>query len=150
MDKTKNRWLLFLVVILLISNLVLAFFYFFDEKSNDRKKREDFSMTVYKEIGLTDTQIDTFKVLKDEFFNEMKPMWGEIHSLKDSLYRNMGRGMGDSASNQLMDKLAEKTSAADRKMYNHFLRLRSLCNEDQKVRFDTIIPKLVNRSWRRK
>ncbi len=152
MDKTKNRWLLFLVLILLISNLVLAFFYFMDEKSGTerRKNQQDFAMTVYKEIGLSDTQIDTFKVLKDEFFKEMKPMWGEIRSLKDSLYRNMGKSMSDSASVQLMDQIAAKNSTADKKMYDHFRRLRSLCNDEQKVRFDTIVPKLVNRSWRRK
>lgn len=152
MDKTKNRWLLFLVSILLISNLILAFFYFFDEKSgyDRRKKQGDFAMSIYKEIGLNDKQIDTFKLLKDQFFKEMKPMWGEIRLLKDSLYRNMGKGMSDSNAAQIMLQITDKNAAADKKMYDHFHQLRELCDDDQKVRFDTIVPKLVTRSWRRK
>lgn len=152
MNKTKYRWLIFLIAVLLISNITLALIFFFgkEEGREKRKKQDDFAMTVYKDIGLSDGQIDTFKVLKDEFFKEMKPIWGEIRLLKDSLYRNMGSQLQNSASAQMLDSIAAKTASADKKMYNHFVYLRSLCNEEQRVRFDTIVPKLINRNWKRK
>jgi hypothetical protein len=143
--------MLFLVFILLMSNIVLAFILF---SSKDREQRGrssgDTAMAVYKEIGLSDTQIDSFKTMKDSFFKDMKPLWAEIRTLKDSLYRNMDKGLEDSTHKKLIAEIAAKSQVADQTMYSHFVEIRLLCTDEQKIRFDTIVPKLVNRSWRRR
>ncbi|MFN5008213.1 MAG: hypothetical protein ACK5EZ_02440 [Bacteroidota bacterium] len=103
MSQTKYKWMIFLVAILMASNVVLAFFLFSSEKKQEPKKsREDNAMAFYKEIGLSNNQIDTFKILKEEYFKEMRPIWGEIRGLKDSLYRNMGTLSKDSSAVKLI------------------------------------------------
>jgi len=148
MSQTKYRWMVFLVLILLISNIVFAFFLFSSGKSSDRRKgKEDLAMAFYKEVGLNEQQIDTFKVLKEEYFKEMKPIWGEIRELKDSLYRNMGSLSKDSSAMILIAIINQKNSLADQKTFSHFIKLRMKLDSTQQYRFDTSIAKIINRPW---
>ena len=109
MSQTKYRWMVFLVLILLTSNIVLAFFLFSNNKKDGkRNSKEDFAMMFYKELGLNTSQIDTFKTKKEDYFKEMRPLWGEIRELKDSLYRNMGTLGKDSSANTLIVLINDK------------------------------------------
>lgn len=151
MSQKKYIWMIFLIMVLLISDIVLAFFLFFYDNTEKKgeKRKEDYAMRVYKEIGLTPIQIDTFQIRKQEFFKTMKPLWAEMKTLKDSLYGNMEKGVSDSLSLELIHQIGIKSKQADSMMFVHFSSLRKLCTDDQKIRFDTIVPKLVNRTWNR-
>jgi hypothetical protein len=150
MNQSKYKWILFLVAVLLISNVVLAIFLFSskEKKTDSNKKRESPSTIIYKELGLTNQQIDTFKTNKDLFFKDMRPIWDEIKNLKDSLYGHMDVDSKDSSIQLLTAAISQKTKEADLKMYQHFVEMRKLCTSEQQVRFDTIIPKFLNRSGR--
>ncbi len=150
MSQTKYRWMVFLVLILLISNIVLAFFLFSNDKKDvKRNSKDDFAMMFYKELGLNPSQIDTFKTKKEDYFKEMKPIWGEIRELKDSLYRNMGTLEQDSSANTLIILINEKNKFADQKTFHHFITLRRLLDSSQQIKFDTSIAKMMNRPWNR-
>jgi hypothetical protein len=150
MNQSKYKWILFLVAVLLISNVFLAIFLFSskEKKTDSNKKRESPSTIIYKELGLTNQQIDTFKTNKDLFFKDMRPIWDEIKNLKDSLYGHMDVDSKDSSIQLLTAAISQKTKEADLKMYQHFVEMRKLCTSEQQVRFDTIIPKFLNRSGR--
>lgn len=151
MSNARYKWMLFLVSILLVSNIVLAFFLFSSKDPRSKEKGvDDMAMVVYKKIGLSATQIDSFKLSRDVFFKEMRPIWSEIRMLKDSLYKNMDKGLEDSTYKQLIQAISNKSQLADQMMYTHFVEMRALCTEEQKIRFDTIVPKLVNRPWRKR
>lgn len=148
MSQTKYKWLIFLVAILLVSNIVLAFFLFTsDKKETPRKSKDDFAMAFYKEIGLSNNQIDTFKILKDQYFKEMRPIWSEIRGMKDSLYRNMGKLSNDSAAVKLIFMINQKNTVADIKTFDHFIVLRKKLDTGSQVKFDTSIAKMMNRPW---
>ena len=148
MSQTKYKWLIFLIAILLVSNLVLAFFLFSSDKKQDQKKsRDDLAMAFYKEIGLSNTQIDTFKILKAEYFKEMRPIWSEIRGMKDSLYRNMGKLSKDSAAVKLIFMINQKNTVADIKTFDHFIVLRNKLDTGSQIKFDTSIAKMMNRPW---
>jgi hypothetical protein len=150
MSKNKYKWILFLVVVLMISNIVLAVLLFTPpgEKEIVRKKRENPSLAIYKEIGLDSIQIDTFKARKDLYFKNIRPVWEEIRELKDSLYKHMEVSPNDSSVQRLLKLISEKSKQADIKMYQHFYEMRQFCTQEQQARYDTIIPKLINRSGR--
>jgi len=150
MSQTKYRWMVFLVLILLTSNIVLAFFLFSNNKKDGkRNSKEDFAMMFYKELGLNAAQIDTFKTKKEDYFKEMRPLWGEIRELKDSLYRNMETLGKDSSANTLIVLINDKNKFADQKTFHHFVMLRKLLDSSQQIKFDTSIAKMMNRPWNR-
>ena len=150
MNQSKYKWMLFIMLILLISNVVMAFFLFGDAlKSPSKKGKEDMAMKIYREIGLDSAQVKVFLSSRDDYFEQMRPVWGDIRKLKDSLYHHMEINSSDTVVNALLDKITERNRYADSFTYDHFSKLRTLCTPDQQVRFDTIIPKMINRSRRR-
>ena len=151
MSQTRYRWMLFLVIILVASNILLG--YLLMQSGNqpvkNKKKANDVSAW-YAEVGLEQEQIDTFKILKEEYFRDMKPLWSDIRQLKDSLYQQLDKGVEDSTAQHLLSLISQKNLEVDTRTYLHFTKLRKFCTPAQQARFDTIIPKLVNRSGRKR
>lgn len=143
--------MLFLVIILVASNILLG--YLLIQSGNqpvkNKKKANDVSAW-YTEVGLEQAQIDTFKILKEEYFKDMKPLWGDIRQLKDSLYQQLDKGVEDSTAQHLLSLISQKNLEVDTRTYLHFTKLRKFCTPTQQARFDTIIPKLINRPGRRR
>lgn len=147
MSQSKYKWMLFLVFVLLISNMVLAFFLFFSHDKKDKKKEspDQWAMKIYKEIGLDTAQIEVFKKEKDDYFNTMRPNWDENKKAKDSLYNKLALDPSDTNVQHLLDQINRLDRFSDSFTFAHFSKLRELLTIEQQPRFDTIIPKLVNR-----
>jgi len=143
--------MLFLVIILVASNILLG--YLLMQSGNqpvkNKKKANDVSAW-YAEVGLEQAQIDTFKILKEEYFKDMKPLWSDIRQLKDSLYQQLDKGVEDSTAQHLLSLISQKNLEVDTRTYLHFTKLRKFCTPTQQARFDTIIPKLINRPGRKR
>ena len=150
MNERKNRWILLIIVALMFSNIILAVLLFTSHEEGKGRGRDAAAMAIYKEIGLTSNQIDTFKARKEVFFSEMKPLWEKIKELKNNLYKHLDKSdVNDSLIQSLTLQIADKNREADLKMYQHFIEIRALCTSEQKIRFDSIIPKFINRDRKR-
>jgi len=143
--------MLFLVIVLVASNILLG--YLLMQSGNqpvkNKKKANDVSAW-YAEVGLEQAQIDTFKILKEEYFKDMKPLWSDIRQLKDSLYQQLDKGVEDSTAQHILSLISQKNLEVDSRTYLHFTKLRKFCTPTQQARFDTIIPKLINRPGRKR
>ena len=151
MSQTRYRWMLFLVIILVASNILLGYLLIQSGSQPNEKKRKGNDVSAwYAEVGLDQGQIDTFKVLKEEYFKDMKPLWGDIRQLKDSLYLQLDKSLDDSTAQHVLLMISKKNLEADSRTYLHFTKLRKFCTPAQQARFDTIIAKLINRTGRRR
>lgn len=152
MNQAKYKWMVFLVVILLISNMVLAFFLFFsnDKKQRKRNSPDEWAMKIYTEIGLNQAQIETFKKEKDTYFSIMVPVWNDNKQAKEKLFNNLAIDPADSSIHLLLDEIKRTNHFSDSFTFTHFQKLRALCTDEQKVRFDTIMPKLITRPRNRR
>jgi hypothetical protein len=143
--------MLFLVIILVASNILLGYLLMQSGNQPVVKKRKGNDVSAwYAEVGLEQNQIDTFKVLKEEYFKDMKPLWSDVRQLKDSLYRQLDKNIEDSTAQNILLLISKKNLEADSRTYMHFTKLRQFCTPAQQARFDTIIPKLVNRTGRKR
>jgi hypothetical protein len=143
--------MLFLVIILVASNILLGYLLLQSgNRAVERKRKGNDVSAWYAEVGLEQAQIDTFKILKEEYFKDMKPLWGDIRQLKDSLYQQLDKGVEDSTAQHILSLISQKNLEVDTRTYLHFTKLRKFCTPTQQARFDTIIPKLINRPGRRR
>jgi hypothetical protein len=143
--------MLFLVIILVASNILLG--YLLMQSGNqpvEKKKKANDVSAWYTEVGLEQNQIDTFKILKEEYFKDMKPLWSDIRLLKDSLYRQLEKSPEDSSAQNILLMISKKNLEVESRTYLHFTKLRKFCTPAQQARFDTIIPKLINRTGKRR
>jgi hypothetical protein len=143
--------MLFLVIILVASNILLGYLLMQSGNQPVVKKRKANDVSAwYAEVGLEQSQIDTFKILKEEYFKDMKPLWTDVRLLKDSLYRQLDKNLEDSTAQNILLMISKKNLEADSRTFMHFTKLRRFCTPAQQARFDTIIPKLVNRGGKKR
>lgn len=151
MSQTRYRWMLFLVIVLVASNILLGYLLMQSSgKTVERKRKVPDVSAWYAEVGLAQDQIDTFKILKEEYFKDIRPIWSDVRQLKDSLYKQLDKSTEDSTAQKILLMISKKNLEADTRTYSHFTKLRRFCTPEQQVRFDTIIPKLINRTSRRR
>ena len=95
--------MLFLVIILVASNILLGYLLMQSGNQPVVKKRKANDVSAwYAEVGLEQEQIDTFKILKEEYFKDMKPLWSDIRQLKDSLYMQLDKSLEDSTAENIL------------------------------------------------
>ncbi|HWC52851.1 MAG TPA: Spy/CpxP family protein refolding chaperone [Chitinophagaceae bacterium] len=136
----------------MISNIALLGFMFFGKK-DDRKSSErgkSFSDYFEKQLGFTPEQSAQFHQLRDKHFENIRPILKEVRKAKDSLFSIMRLPeIPDSLLENAAENLAQKEKAQELQSFRHFRKVRDLCTEEQKPKFDTLISKIINRSFAR-
>lgn len=149
------RTLLRLVILLLISNIGLAAFHYYRTRSyGDRfpRSNEAIEAEMKKELGLTDAQAAQFRLLLRENRDSLKVLGGNLRQSKKEYYSLLQQNMvSDSLIQARNTLIAEKQSALDRQMYNHFQQVRSLLTEKQRPAYDSMVMRMISRSsWSRR
>ncbi|MBS1919843.1 MAG: periplasmic heavy metal sensor [Bacteroidetes bacterium] len=152
MTSHRSKILMLIIAALLTSNIVLLSFMFWggrrERKPPDRGK--PFSDYFEKQLGFTPDQSAKFHILIDQHFETLKPIMKEVRSAKDSLFGLMRfPEIPDSILQQAADNLAQKEKAQELQSFRHFRNVRELCTNEQKPKFDTLINKMINRSFSR-
>ena len=150
MSRNTAKWLLILVGVLLAANLFLVFYLLKPPVRGGWGGSDGVSSYLIRELNLDKRQQDSFSLMKQKYFQTMRPMWDSIRVAKDSLYRQLGNPTaGDSLIGALAQRVAYQTRKAEEKQFRHFSELRTLCRPEQQVVFDTLIPKMLTRSGSR-
>ena len=103
-----------------------------------------------KDVGFNDSQVATYKQLKDEQWNKIRPLFDDMRKAKDSLFRLMGDStVSDTTINNIAALIGEKQKAIDLEAFNHFKRVRALCtNPDQQVKYDSAVLRMFRKMGR--
>ena len=152
MTSPKNKILVLIIVVLLISNVALLGFMFFWKKENKKSQDRGKSFSEYfeKQLGFTPEQSVKFVQLRDQHFENLRPLLLEVRKAKDSLFSIMRHpSIADSVLEKAAENLAQKEKAQELQSFRHFRKVRELCTDDQKPKFDTLLSKIINRSYSR-
>jgi len=144
----SNKWVLLLIIFLVVSNTVLIALLFSPSKP---KSRQNPIKEFRKKLGLTPAQDSLFDERKVVFFKEMQSRGDAINHLKDSLYLHLkDTNVSDSVIIHYTQKWNTIASVSDVALFKHFIELRTLITDSQRVMFDTLVPKMfINRGRRR-
>lgn len=152
MSSSRSKILILIIIVLLISNFVLLGFMFFGKKSEKKTSERGKSFSDYfeKQLGFTPEQSSKFEQLRDLHFENLRPLLKDVRKAKDSLFSLMRLpNIPDSALDFAAQNLAQKEKAQELQSFRHFKSVRDLCTEQQKPQFDTLISKMINRSFGR-
>lgn len=148
---TKTRVLYALIAILFLLNVgTLATIWiwkttaggpppppFMNEKKADRN-------VLIEQLNLSDEQIKKFEESKLSTREKVRNLNDEMRSLKDEYFGNISNNVQDSAMiKSLLEKISEKQKQLESETYNHFRRLRSICDDKQKEKYDKIVMDLI-------
>ncbi|MCC7401922.1 MAG: periplasmic heavy metal sensor [Chitinophagaceae bacterium] len=148
----NNKVYILIIAVLLISNGVLLGFMFLGKKGNGKPFERGKSFTDYfeKQLGFTPEQSVQFRQLRDQHFESLRPILREVRNAKDSLFSIMRLSNApDSVIDKAAENLAQKEKAQELQSFKHFKRVRELCTDEQKPKFDSLISRIINRSYSR-
>jgi len=101
---------------------------------------------VTKELGLNDSQQNTYKLLREEHQKGQKKLQENIKMAKDSFYALLKNNLvSDTLLSKENDKVAKSIAEIDLYNFKHFQRVRAICIAEQKVKFDAILKEIFNR-----
>ncbi len=152
MTSPRSKILVLVIVALLISNLALLGFMFFGKKEGKKppERGKSFSDYFEKQLGFTPEQSAKFHQLRDQHFENLKPILKEVRKAKDSLFSIMRLpDTPDSILEKAAEDLSQKEKAQELQSFRHFREVRELCTDEQKPKFDSLIDKIINRSFGR-
>lgn len=151
MTSPRNKTQIVVIAILLATNLISLGYIFFGKKDNEKKNAErgkPMSDFFEKQLNFTPEQTATFHQLRDKHFDNLKPFLREVRKAKDSLFGLMRQpDIPDSVVEEVAENLAQKEKAQELQSFNHFKKVRELCTDEQKPKFDSLISKLINRTF---
>ena len=140
----KNTLLYILLIVLLISNAFFLFKHFggkHDGRGDNRKGSRDY---IVKELNFTEAQQMQYDNLRSTFFNIMKMKDSSLRLLKNDFYNNLTH---DELSAKEIDSIAslisEQEKQKDIELFNYLSNVRSMCDDEQKIRFGEIVKRRV-------
>lgn len=152
MQGLRNKTLLFIVVISLLANIImLVYFVWIREryhKGHDDRPSSPITVFLKKNVGFTDEQMVRFEQLRLKNRGKMKPLFEGIRLAKVQFYRYLNdQQINDSALNKAATLIGEKQKAIDLQTFKNFREVRTICTEEQKKSYDSLVGGVISQMW---
>ncbi|MBI1770118.1 MAG: periplasmic heavy metal sensor [Bacteroidetes bacterium] len=131
MDKQIKAYQYIIAGLVVINVLTISWQWFGPRKHPPRP--EDI---LRKELQLTDSQMEAYRELIHEHRLIADPLEGDITDLRKQLlnYEVIG-----SSSQVIVDAIGKKQAEFEMSLYEHFKKVRALCNDKQQKKFDAVL-----------
>ena len=150
---SQNKWVGIITSVLLIANIITLTLLW----SGNRQTGNESPLPhtpgggaafefVVKELGLNEQQQNAYKLLRDEHQQQMKPLADSVAILKNSYFALLkDTTVTDNKLVEYGAKTMQYQQQIDLVTFKHFQKLRLLCTNEQKQKFDTIIQDVLRR-----
>lgn len=146
---SKNKFLAWVIVILVVLNVVtLGSLWLQKERPNheypgrlpEREKQRQSGDFFSKELGLDDEQTKQLETLREEHRTAADKLIGEMRDSREQLFDLLKSDSPDmSKVSDLENTIGQKTTELEKATFEHFTKVRALCNDEQKKKFDELI-----------
>lgn len=100
---------------------------------------------IIKELDFNEQQVREYDELVYEHRRMMRKTNDEIRALKKKLYLRLSLPETNRTDvDGLTSMIAEKAAYLEEQTFEHFQKVRALCNDRQKEKFDTIIDRVID------
>jgi Spy/CpxP family protein refolding chaperone len=149
---SKNKLLFVIIGILIILNILsIGAMWLFKFKGPHppppmqmNQPPKDGKMFLKEELKLSAEQTEQFEKLRDEHFIKINTIQEEIRKLKDDMYNLLVSKYADSVkAPELAGKISDKQKEIELATFNHFRKLRDICSDEQKAKFDILLREML-------
>ena len=97
-----------------------------------------------EQLNLNEKQKDEFVKLKEEHHRLAEPLQDSIHKLKDSMFDIISSGNADTnKAGEIARSIGECQKQLEMIAFNHFRKMRDVCDDSQKQKFDKIMKNVM-------
>lgn len=139
----KNKITTWLIAILIIGNIATLIFFwvghFRNQKMNSPRE------FLAKKLNFSDNQKSIYFNLAKEHNQSANKIRTQIKIDKDNFFKLLQSDqISDSVRNNEALKVSISIQSLDILTFEHFKKVRAICSEEQKPKFDELIQKMVN------
>lgn len=133
----QTKWLVGLVSALIVINIALVAMLWLKKDNSTVLPRGDAKDYLVQKLSLTKAQQNSFESLRKDHFERMRTYQDQMRQLKDHFFSQLSEP--NAKPDSLSQRIGDMQSKIDLETFDHFSKLRSLLNEEQKKEFDNII-----------
>ena len=148
----RNRTLLVIVVISLLANIIMLVYFGWAREHYRRNPRtwpsSPIMVFLKKDVGFTEQQMTAYDALRMQNRKKMKPLFEDIRLAKVQFYGHLDdQQISDSLMNEAATHIGEKQKAIDIQTLKNFRQLRTLCTEEQRKKYDSMVVGVISEMW---
>ncbi|MFI5221219.1 MAG: hypothetical protein ACHQK8_02755 [Bacteroidia bacterium] len=138
--KLFSNLFLFMLVINIIT-IIVIWRHYENEKSPDKTEEQLGSKEfIINKLGFDEKQSAAFELLRQEHFNQLQKIQQVIRKEKQEMFDKLqGEKKDSTVALQHLSNVMIMEEQADKLTYDHFRKVRDLCNPAQKEIFDMVI-----------
>lgn len=100
---------------------------------------------IINKLGLDERQQEVFEELRTEHFEEMRELQHQIHKEKKSMFDLLKSASPDTAITYAhLAQIMQYEERLERITFEHFRKVRAICNDEQKQHLDAIIAQIMH------
>lgn len=141
----KTKLLYTLLITLLISNFILLFMMI--GKPKHPKPPHKF---LYSQLDFSDSQLKEATPFKDAHHQKMRKLDNEKRQLKEQFFKSISNDVKIINSDSIADLIGVNEAKKDKEILSYFKKIRRVCNEKQKKKFDKIIVRALPKNNNKK
>ena len=142
----KNKIFTIIVVVLLIANSASMLYFWWNKRDNGPRQNgpQDAKSFIIKELGLNDEQKLAYQALREEHQKKLRELHESFKDAKEQLFNLLDK---ENPSDSLVEQASLQTAQIQQQIematFDHFKKLKALCNAEQKKKFDSIIREAI-------
>ncbi len=151
-NRPKNSKALLVIIIVLLAANIGGLAYFFlskpnGENHNGSSERKNGMLSYLKnDIGFSAQQLVVYDTLIAQHKRNMGPMFELLKKEKEKRLRYIAQyGFADTAIASAINKAVSNQQIIETQMLMHLKDIRNICNDQQKIKFDTSIYKIFSK-----
>lgn len=99
---------------------------------------------IITKLDLNEEQQKVFEQLREEHFEEMKKLQANISNEKEAMYNMLKSENPDTTLTFIhIAKVMQNEERLERITFEHFRKVRAICNDEQKQHFDVILDQIM-------
>jgi protein CpxP len=139
----KPRILIITVAVLVALNLATLTFLWLNNRPHPRGRQgEAPAQYLIEQVGLTPDQITAYRALIQEHQSNMRSINDSIRYHKLQLFSYLQSADSSNARRE-SGRIGDLQKAVEMNTFDHFLKVRALCDPFQEVKFDNVIGEVL-------
>jgi len=145
---SKQRILIIAVVVLVVLNIATLSFLWMSKydkhKHRKMKHKPDVENYLVRRLNLSPEQADAFKIAREQHFKQTHELQRSLHDNRKRLTELLS-DTDTSQQNELLVNIRDQNIQIEKLNFQHLQNLRSICTDEQKLKFDSVIFKVVDK-----
>jgi len=144
----KQKTLTIAVIVLVMMNIGTLSFLWMNKASqknhHTKHRRPNVEGYLTKKLSLSDSQAKAFRKARKNHFEQRAKLERSLHADR----KHLSQLLSDTDTinqEELIRKITHKSIKLEKIYFKHLQYLRSMCTEEQKIKFDSVILKVIDK-----